>query len=71
MGCPCRTHINTHLGPMLVLYFLLAVIRLFADDTSVYIIADDPVAAAEILNLDLDKVTKWVEEWLLNFTLKN
>ena len=24
MGCPCRTHINTHLGPMWVLYFLLA-----------------------------------------------
>ena len=21
MGCPCRTHINTHLGPMWVLYF--------------------------------------------------
>ena len=24
IGCPCRTHINTHLGPMWVLYFLLA-----------------------------------------------
>ena len=24
MGCPCRTHINTHLGPMWVLYVLLA-----------------------------------------------
>ena len=24
MGCPCRTHINTHLGPMWVLYFLFA-----------------------------------------------
>ena len=24
MGCPCRTHINTHLGPMWVLYILLA-----------------------------------------------
>ena len=24
MGCPCRTHINTQLGPMWVLYFLLA-----------------------------------------------
>ena len=24
MGFPYRTHINTHLGPMLVLYFLLA-----------------------------------------------
>ena len=25
MGCPYRTHINTHLGPMWVLYFLLTV----------------------------------------------
>ena len=24
MGCSYRTHINTHLGPMWVLYFLLA-----------------------------------------------
>ena len=27
MGCPCRTHINTHLGPMWDLYFLLAGFR--------------------------------------------
>ena len=29
MGCPCKTHINTHLGPMWVLYFLLAGIFAF------------------------------------------
>ena len=45
-------------------------IRLFADDTSVYIIADDPVAAAELLNLDLDKITKWAKEWLVKFNPK-
>ena len=33
-------------------------IRLFADATSVYKIADDLIAAAELLNLDLDKITK-------------
>ena len=38
-------------------------IRLFADDTSVYIIVDDPVAAAERLKLDLDKITKWANEF--------
>ena len=42
-------------------------IRLFADDTSVYIIVDDPIAAAELLNLDLDKITKWAKEWLVKF----
>ena len=33
----------------------------------VYIIVDDPVAAAELLNLDLDKITKWAKEWLVKF----
>ena len=42
-------------------------ICLIADDTSVYIIVDDPVAAAELLNLDLDKITKWAKEWLVKF----
>ena len=42
-------------------------IRLFADDTSVYIIVDDPVAAAELLNLDLDKITNRAKEWLVKF----
>ena len=37
-------------------------IRLFADDTCVYIIVD-PGAAAGLLNLDLDKITKWAKEW--------
>ena len=46
-------------------------IRLFADDTSVYTIVGDPVAAAELLNLDLDKITKWEKEWLVKFNPKN
>ena len=29
MGCPYRTHINTHLGPTWVLYFLLARLLLY------------------------------------------
>ena len=42
-------------------------IRLFADDTSAYKIDDDPVAAAELLNIDLDIITKWAKEWLVKF----
>ena len=34
-------------------------IRLFADDTSLYIIVENPDAAAEILNTDLNKISKW------------
>ena len=33
-------------------------ILLFADDTRVYIIVDDTIAAAELLHIDLDKITK-------------
>ena len=34
-------------------------LRLFADDTSLYIIVDDTVAAAGCLNSDLQKITRW------------
>ena len=40
-------------------------IRIFADDTSLYIIVDDPDHAAQLLNADLEKITKWVETWLV------
>jgi hypothetical protein len=34
-------------------------IKLFADDTSLYMIVDDPVDAAETLNTDLAKIHDW------------
>ena len=50
------------LGPLLVLLFMNDIvldiesnIRLFADDTSLYIIVDDPVTAANCLNKILKK----------------
>ena len=42
-------------------------IRLFADDTSFFIIVDNPDVAAEILNADLEKIAKWAEAWLVKF----
>ena len=42
-------------------------IRLFADDISLFIIADDPVASAERLNADLIKILQWAETWLVTF----
>ena len=42
-------------------------IRLFADDTSLYIIVDDTIQAAETLNLDVEKVGRWVQQWLVTF----
>ena len=42
-------------------------IRLFADDTSLYIIVDNPFQAAEQLNLDLQKIHRWAAKWLVTF----
>ena len=55
------------LGPLLFLLYINAIvhgigsnIRLFADDTSLYIIVDDPVTAAVCINTDLVRISKWV-----------
>ena len=42
-------------------------IRLFADDTSLYIIVDNPNTAAEIINSDLLKISNWARAWLVDF----
>ena len=42
-------------------------IRLFADDTSLYIIVDLPDSAAQILNLDLERLYEWAVQWLVRF----
>ena len=34
-------------------------ISLFADDTSLYIIVDNPITAANCLNIDLERISKW------------
>ena len=43
-------------------------IRLFADDTSLYIhvILDFPDSAAQILNVD-DRISKWAKDWLVRY----
>ena len=42
-------------------------IRLFANDTGLYIIVDNPNAAAEILNTDLNKISNWAISRLVKF----
>ena len=42
-------------------------IRLFADDTSLFITVDNPDVVTEILNADLEKIAKWAEAWLVKF----
>ena len=42
--------------------------RLFADDTSLFIIVENPDTAAEILNDGLHKISVWVIDWLVKFS---
>ena len=62
------------LGPLLFLVYINDIvenigshIRLFADDTSLFIIVDDPITSAARLNSDLDKITRWAALWLVTF----
>ena len=62
------------LGPLLFLLYTNEIVtdihssvRLFADDTSLYIIVDDPTDAAEQLNIDLETINRWAETWLVKF----
>ena len=42
-------------------------IKLFAVDTSLYLIVDDPQETAQTLNDDLVKLHAWSTKWLVNF----
>ena len=44
-------------------------IRLFADDTSLYIIVDNPFQAAEQLHSDLEKIHRWAAKWLVTYLI--
>ena len=61
------------LGPLLFILYINdfvhdigSNIRLFADDTSLYIIVDDPVTAAGCINTDLVRISKWALAFLLD-----
>ena len=62
------------LGPLLILIYINDIvedfhssIRLFADDTSLYIIVDNPLLAANSLKADLTNLHTWASKWLVTF----
>ena len=44
-------------------------IRLFADETSLYIVVEDPTFAPTLLNFDLEKSSTMGKTWLVSFNL--
>ena len=62
------------LGPLLFLIFINDIvseigsnIRLFADDTSMYLVVENPNIAAATLQSDIDKVSNWADKWHVDF----
>ena len=62
------------LGPLLFLIYINdivtdieSIIKLFADDTSIYLSIDDPERRTLILNSDLRKITSWALKWKVDF----
>ena len=64
------------LGPLLFLVYIndltfqvqSSEVRLFADDTVLYIIIDNPVDSADALNEDLQRLSSWAKEWIVKFS---
>ena len=63
------------LGPLLFLVYINDIvselncsIRLFADDTSLYIVVENPNASATLLNSSLGNIHSWSKDWLVEFS---
>ena len=66
------------LGPLLFLVYINDLtqvihhsqIRLFADDTCLFIEVDNRTLAASQINYDLMSIHSWAQQWLINFSIE-
>ena len=42
-------------------------VKLFADDTCVFSVVNDPILTANALNNDLSKIQEWAYQWKMSF----
>ena len=72
----CRGPARIHTGSTFFIFIndivkdISSSIRLFADDTSLYIMVENPQIAARLLNLDLDIISNWALDWLVDFNAR-
>ena len=62
------------LGPLLFLVYINDItdvvncnLKMFADDTCLYVSAENSNISANILNHNIENVSKWANQWLVNF----
>ena len=62
------------LGPLLFLIYINDLvtdihckIKLFADDTSIYITVENALVSGDLLNNDLEIIHTWSKKWLVSF----
>ena len=62
------------LGPLLFLIYINDIVsditsnvNLFADDTSLFMVVENPIITADILNDELQKINSWANKWFVTF----
>ena len=46
-------------------------VKLFADDTSLFTVVQEPNAVAEDMNHELELISKWAHDWRMSFQCRS